>query len=167
MKALSSYPADRDLRKTGIGPLKLASWGTHLCQFYKTKKDLLSVVVPYFKMGLENNEMCVWVTSESVNTKEAIEAMRKAVPSFSKFQKKGQIEIFPYTEWYLKGGYFEMRRVLNDWIKKYKLALSKGFAGLRVSGNPFWIDNKKDWKAFTDYEAEIDKVISNYKLLVL
>jgi len=36
-----------------------------------------------------------------------------------------------------------------------------------VSGNPYWIDNKKDWDDFACYEAEINNVIVGTKLLVL
>ncbi len=156
-----------NLRETGLDVIGAVPWGTHFCQFYETKQDLLDVLVPYFKEGLENNELCVWVTSEFLNTIEATAAMKTAIPSFSKYFKKGQIEIFPHTVWYLKGGQFEMKRVLADWVRKHDQALTKGFSGTRVSGNPFWIDNKKDWNDFATYEAEINKVIDKYKLVVL
>ena len=87
--------------------------GTHFCQFYENKKDLVDVLVPYFKAGLENNEFCMWVTSEPLSEEEAKEAMRKAVPNFDRYLKRGQIQIFSYTEWYLKGGAFNLQRVLN------------------------------------------------------
>ena len=38
-------------------------WGTHCCNFYKTKADLLGILTPYFKAGLLNNELCLWVTT--------------------------------------------------------------------------------------------------------
>lgn len=156
-----------NLRTTGIEVIGKVPWGTHFCQFYQTKQDLLDVLIPFFKAGLENNEMCVWVTSEFLDTREATTAMKQAIPQFTKYLKKGQIEIFPHTEWYLKGGFFEMKRVLKDWVLKHNKALKAGFAGTRVSGNPFWLDNKKDWDDFAAYEAAINKVIDNYKLLVL
>ena len=53
------------------------------------------------------------------------------------------------------------------WMKKHDEALERGFAGMRVSGNPYWIDNKKDWDDFACYEAEINNVIGGTKLLVL
>lgn len=158
---------EANFRKTGITVVGNLPWRTHFCQFYQTKKDLLDVLVPFFKTGLANNEFCVWVTSEFLNTKEAIKAMAKAVPSFDKYLKKGQMEIFPHTEWYLKGGSFEMKRVLKDWVGKHDKAIAAGYDGTRVSGNPFWIDSKKDWEDFSEYEAEINKVINRYKLLVL
>jgi hypothetical protein len=29
-------------------------WGTHCCNFYKAKTDLLGILTPYFKAGLLN-----------------------------------------------------------------------------------------------------------------
>jgi hypothetical protein len=142
-------------------------WGTHFCQFYTTRQDLLDILVPYFRAGLENNEFCVWVTSDFFTKEDALKAMVKDVLGFQERLEKGQMEIFPYTDWYLKGGSFDLRRTLNMWMEKYDKALSRGFAGMRVSGAPHWIDNKKDWDDFMTYEAEINNVIGPTKLLVL
>ncbi len=154
-------------RKSGIALVGDIPWGSHFCQFYQTRKDMIDIVVPYFRAGLENNEFCVWVTSDFLTTDDALKAMKKGVPGFSGYVDKGQIEVFPHTEWYLKGGSFDLKRTLNMWMEKHDEALSRGFAGIRVSGTPYWIDNKKDWDDFADYEAEINKVIGGTKLLVL
>jgi hypothetical protein len=154
-------------RKSGIALVGDLPWGTHFCQFYTTKKDLFDILVPYFRTGLENNEMCVWVTSDFLTTDDALRTMRKSVPRFDDYLAKGQMEIFPHTEWYLLGGNFDLQRTLRMWQEKHDLALSKGFDGMRVTGNPYWIDNKKDWDDFACYEAEINNVIGGTKLLVL
>jgi hypothetical protein len=156
-----------DKRNSGITLIGDLPWGTHFCQFYKTKKDLLDILVPYFKAGLENNEACIWVTSDFLNEADAIKAMQKSLGDFPDYLRRGQMEIFPYTDWYLKGGSFDLKRTLAMWMEKHDQALSKGFEGLRTSGNPYWIDNKKDWDDFACYEAEINKVIGGTKLLVL
>ena len=36
-------------------------WGSHVCQFYTRKEDLVEMLVPYFNQGLENNDACVWL----------------------------------------------------------------------------------------------------------
>jgi hypothetical protein len=154
-------------RNSGIALVGDLPWGSHFCQFYQTQDDLLDTLVPYFRAGLENNEFCVWVTSDFLTKEEALKAMGKSVPGFAQYQAKGQMEIFPYTDWYLKGGHFDLQRTLTMWMAKHEEALSRGFAGLRVSGNPYWIDNKKDWDDFACYEAEINNVIGGTKLLVL
>ncbi|MBI2337731.1 MEDS domain-containing protein [Candidatus Daviesbacteria bacterium] len=157
----------KEFRDSGIDIVGKVPWGTHFCQFYRTQKDLSDVLVRYFKAGLENNEFCVWVTSEFLTREDALKSLKKVIPRIEQYLKKGQMEIFPYTDWYLKQGKFEMKRVLKMWVNKHNEGLKKGFAGLRVSGNPFWIDNKKDWDDFASYEAEINRVIGPYKLLVL
>jgi PAS domain S-box-containing protein len=154
------------LRKTGIHVIGVAPWSTHFCQLYQTKEDLLEILVPYFKAGLVNNEFCMWVTSEPLTAEEASKAMSKAMRGFSKYVKKGQIEIIPYWEWYLKGGFFNSQRVLNGWVDKLNSALDRGFDGLRLTSNTFWLE-KKDWKSFADYEAKVTSVIGNYKILAL
>ena len=59
------------MRSSGIESIANVPWGTHICQFYHTKQDLIDILVPYFKAGLENNEYCVWVCWEPLNAQEA------------------------------------------------------------------------------------------------
>ncbi|MBE0429007.1 MAG: MEDS domain-containing protein [Thermoleophilia bacterium] len=154
-------------RDSGITMVGNLPWGSHFCQFYKTQRDLLDVLVPYFRAGLENNEFCVWVTSDFLTTEDALKAMKEGVPGFEQHMEEGRMEIFPYTDWYLKGGDFDLQRTLNMWMEKHDEALSRNFDGMRVSGNPYWIENKKDWDDFAAYEAAINDVIGGTRLLVL
>ena len=141
-------------------------WGTHICYFYQKKEDLMDILIPYIKMGLTENQACVWITSEDLNEKEAKKKLKSEIENFNKFLKKGQIEILPYSEWYFKDGEFNFQRVLDGWVQKYNYALSRGFNGIRVTGNTAWLE-KKDWKDFSDYEEEINNVVGNYRMIVL
>jgi len=153
-------------RKSGIGVVGDVPWGTHLCQFYQTKEDLIEILVPYFKAGLENNEFCMWITSEPLQVEEAKAALKKAVINLDDYIKKGQIEILDYSEWYTRAGKFDADEVLQGWVDKEKLALEKGLDGLRLTGNTFWLE-PKDWKDFYDYEAMVDRVIGQYHMLAI
>ncbi len=92
--------------------------------------------------------------------------MKKAVPEFDQYLKKGQIEIVPYTEWYFKDGVFDLQRVLNAWIEKLDQALAMGYDGIWVAGSTAWLE-KKDWRKFTEYEEEVNNAISKYKLIAI
>jgi len=153
-------------RKTGIDIVGDVPWGTHLCQFYKTRDDLIDVLVPYFKIGLENNEFCMWITSEPLNASEATRALKKEVKNLDDFIKKGQIEILDSSEWYTKSGGFDADIVLSGWITKESWAREHGYDGLRLTGNTFWLE-KKDWADFTNYEEVINHVIGNYRMLAI
>ena len=157
---------DSALRNSGIKILGRVPWGTHFCQFYQTQKDLLDILVPYFKAGLESNEFCMWICSEPLGVAEAKRALRKALPGLTRYIRKGQIEILPHTEWYVRKKKFSSRRVLKGWVDKLNGALSRGYDGLRLSGNTFWLE-RKDWKAFADYEDDVNNVISRYRMIAL
>ena len=95
-----------DLRKSGIEIVGDISWGAHLCQFYQSKEDLIEVLVPYFKQGLEDNEFCMWVTSEPLRVEDAKKTLKEKVKDLDGYIQKGQIEILDYSQWYTKTGRF-------------------------------------------------------------
>src|SRR4030042_5490832 len=100
---------DQKLRKSGIEPLGDIPWGTHFCQFYKTREDLVSLLVPYFKAGLANNEFCLWVTAEPLNPEQAAQAMTEVMPDFVSYVSRGQIEIIPHDRWYFRDGGLDLQ----------------------------------------------------------
>lgn len=152
--------------KTGIDILGDVPWGAHFSLFYKTKEDLLDILIPYFKAGLENNEFCMWVTSKPLSIKETEEALRKAVPNFDRYLKKEQIRIVPDLEWYLKNNVFNLQRVLNAWADQLNQALSSGFAGMRITGDGCGL-GREVWGEFADYEKEVNNVIGKYRMLAI
>jgi len=156
----------KSLKNSGIDIIGDVPWGTHFCQFYQTKEDLMDVLIPYFKAGLENNEFCMWVTSQPLDVEEAKEALKRVVPDVDVYLEKGQIEIIPYTHWYVKEGVFDSERVINGWVEKLNQALVKGYDGLRLTGNTFWLE-KKDWNDFINYEKKVDSVIGKHQMMAL
>ncbi|HEY5531376.1 MAG TPA: MEDS domain-containing protein [Candidatus Anoxymicrobiaceae bacterium] len=154
------------IRKSGIDVVGEVPWGTHLCQFYKTKDDLLNLLVPYFKAGLEDNEFCMWVTSEPLAVEDAEKALRRSVPDLDERLENEQMLIVPYTDLYMRDGYFDMQRVLNDWTAKLETALDKGFEGMRDTGNIAWLE-VEDWDSFTEYEEKLNDIIGDYNMMAI
>ncbi len=143
-----------NLRKSGIDIIGNVPWGTQFCQFYQTKEDLIDILIPYFKTGLENNEFCFWVTSQPLEAEEAKEALRKAVPDIDVYLGNGQIEIVSFTCGYANEGVFDSEKDISWWVKKLDQVLSSGYDGLRMAGNTSWL--KGEWNYFLDYEIKMD-----------
>jgi len=154
------------MRRTGIEVIGDVPWGTHFCQFYQHKQDLIDILVPYFTAGLEANEFCMWVTSEPLAADEAAAALAEALGDLTPYLQSGQLEILSYDQWYTLDGAFSMERVLQGWVDKLTAARARGFAGLRLTGNTFWLE-ASDWQDFTDYEAAINGVIGQYPMLAM
>ncbi len=164
-KALSSNTPEES-RKFGHDIVGEVAWGTHLCQFYESKQDLIEILVPYFVEGLRSNEFCMWITSPPLEVEEAKQALAKAVPSIDAYFRKGQLEVISYDDWYLQGGNFDSDQVLKGWVKKEEQALKSGFEGLRLTGNTFWVEHSL-WQSFVDYEEAVNSVIREHKMLAL
>jgi C4-dicarboxylate-specific signal transduction histidine kinase len=157
---------ERELRKTGIRVVGDVSWGTHFFLFYETKEDLLDALVPYFKVGLESGEFCVWVAYKPLTAEEVKRAMRRSVPGFDRYLNNHSIEILGGPEFYLRDEEFDLKRVIRRWDEKLEYALANGYVGLRLSSNTAWL-KKKQWSAFTDYEGEVNDFIERRRILAL
>lgn len=155
-----------NLRNSGIDTVGYVPWGTHICQFYGTKEDLTEILIPYFKAGLKNNELCLWVTSYPLGVEAAKDALRKAIPDLNTYLEKGQIEIISYSDWFIAEGVFNSKRILNSWVEKLLHASDNGYDGVRLSGNTFWLE-KADWNSFVEYKRHTDNVIDNYRIIAL
>src|SRR6201988_316938 len=180
-------PMAPELRNSGISVVGDIAWGTHFCHFYETKEDLIDILVPYFKAGLENNEFCMWVVSDSLGEEEARSALRKNIPEADLYLAGGHMEIVPYpwltssrqqssptdnieiiphTDLYLKGGAFMAELALNGWYQKLADATARGYTGLRANGDEAWL-TEENWKAFSDYDKSLDENLAGKRMIVL
>ena len=117
------------LRRKGVNVLGEIPRGTHVCIYYESTYDLIDTVVPFFKIGLENNEFCVWVPSKLLALEESRMALGRRIPNFDRHLAAGNMEIFPGREWYLKGDQFDPIRSMSMWRDKLRGALAKGYNG--------------------------------------
>lgn len=155
-----------ELTDSGISAVGEVPWGTHFCHFYETPQDLLDILIPFFAAGLDNNEFCMWIVFDPLDETQARAALRQAVPGVDSRLAAGDMEILAHTDWYLKDGVFDLRRVIRDWKKKLAGALASGYSGMRVNGNEAWV-SEKDWEHFARYEEEMDETIAGQRMLVL
>ncbi len=168
MSNLSGRPiaAEGELRRSGIPCVGDVPWGAHICHVYAGKADLLEILTPYFREGLLSNEYCIWVTSPALGAEEAEAALRAATPQLDHYLSRGQLEILDYTEWYTPTGRFDGERVNQGWLEKLDRALRRGFDGMRLSGDTYWLGSA-DWERFVDYEAQLDPVIGARRVLAI
>ena len=130
------------------------------------KEDLLDVVVPYFKAGLEHNEFCLWAVLYPLTVDEAKSALKLAMNAVDQHIAAGDIEIIRYSEWYLKDGSFDVERVIAASRKKLAQAMANGYAGVRLAANET-SPLSTDWKEFSQYERKLDQLIDGQPILVL
>jgi hypothetical protein len=143
-------------------------WGSHVCQFYNEKQDLLEMLVPYFKQGLERNEACVWLVGD-LTVKEAKDALEAVVPDLDRYMAKGQMQIRHYTELYTKpdGTVKPSGELSAAFAAVGSTVTAQGYEGLRASGSVSWIDDEENMARFMDYETKVNLAIQNARIMAV
>jgi signal transduction histidine kinase len=151
---------------SGVPGLGDVAWGTHFCHFYDSRDDLVDTLVPFFKMGLDNREACLWVASEPFGAADARAALGAVVPDLAERERRGQIEIIDHRDWYRCHEGADAQRTLAGWVEREQAALRGGYTGLRLTGNTYWLE-RKDWDSFVHYESMVNEVFRHHRILGL
>ncbi len=154
------------LRCTGLDAIARVPWGAHICHLYRSRNDLVDVLVPYFRAGLESNEYCIWVAAEPLGKGKAARAMLRAVEGFDDYLGKGQIRIVSHEEWYCHEGVPDLQATISSWQQAHGQCLADGYRGLRVYGNVAWLD-KDRWSDLLNYEKAVHETLSGMRMLAI
>lgn len=153
-------------RPSGIDCIGPVPWGTHICHFYQSKSDLIEILVPYFQTGLENNEYCVWATSDPLSVEESLVELGKTLPDLELYLNSQQIMVTDSKTFRAGQGKFDAENTLRALVETVEFALKHGFDGLRVCSNTSWL-TEEEWTTFTHYELSADLILRRLKAIAL
>jgi DNA-binding CsgD family transcriptional regulator len=158
-----SPAAQQNLRDTGLKAVGKVPRGSHFCIFYETKQDLLDILVPYFKTGVENNELCLYYSGayEFNTIAEAKRRLSKELPEIDELVRCGKAEILERADWFETNGNINIPRTLDRFQKKLDYTLRHGFSGLRFHGSSAWLKGGVGRGRFRDYEQKLDLLLAN------
>jgi hypothetical protein len=111
--------------------------GDHVAFFFKSNPERLAFVIPFMIRGLRRNERCVYIAEENTVPRILAE-FRWAGIDIDSATAGGALSVVTKHETYLRHGIFEPERMIADLDRDVRLALEKGFAGLRVTGEMSW-----------------------------
>lgn len=130
----------------------------HVIFMYDTPEAKYHVLFNYIKQGLENGEAALYVCSEA-NPRQIRNAMKRFGIDVDKCEESGALRILYYTEFYIIDGKFSIPNTLCLWNKFYKEAISKGFRGLRVTGETACFFKHKMVQNLLEYEKALHTVL--------
>lgn len=121
-----------DKRQSGIPLVGGVPWGISFGYFYQTEKDMLEILVPYLKTGLEHNEYCVCLTANRNDIQLVKNAIEGSQTDFERPLENHQIKFLPASQWFT-----EDKKLDEIIISILDEAVSRGFDGLRLAINAF------------------------------
>jgi sugar-specific transcriptional regulator TrmB len=105
----------------------------HVILVYDSIESKQSTLFAYIQEGLLEGEAAVYVCCEQ--SPAAIRHdMNKYGIDVNEYESKGALSILPYTLVYIRDGKFKLSDVMDSWSKAYETAMSRGFKGMRVTG---------------------------------
>ena len=95
---------------------------------------LVDVLVPYIKAGLDQNEFCIWVTSQPLSVSETVGALKEAVPDLNERFAQGQLEdsITASAQWDSENSLTRSPRRL---VERTRRAVEKASTGCAPTAN--------------------------------
>jgi hypothetical protein len=154
------------LTDCGLPGIRHIPYGIHMCNFYKTREDLVAALVPFFAAGLRNNERCIWITARPLHALEAIAELEKAVPDACAAIASGALVVRDYDDWYAEAGSLRGNQVVDLWLAEENRALAGGYAGLRITGNVTFL-RSEEWELFMEYEELVNKAFQGRRIVTL
>lgn len=106
------YLAERGI----VLPPPAPGWGESLCRGVQSAQELITLIVPWFREGLENDERCIWQLGPGISVPSA----RRALGALAEYSAD-QVDI-------VEGG------AAVDWPREEARALGQGYRGLRIGG---------------------------------
>lgn len=154
------------IRDSGLSVVGDVPWGTHFSLYYKNRRDLLEVVVPFLEAGIRANEMCVWVWPDQDAEREGCDALRSHIRDLDARVARGQIQFLSVDAWYRDAGEFRVEAILRRLHDVYAIVESRGFAGFRGAGDVQWIDSS-DYELIEEYERQLDDFVHSRRAVIL
>jgi len=130
----------------------------HLIFVYDSPEAKYNVLFNYLKVGFDNGEAGVYVTTDE-SPSQIREAMKRFGIQVEKYEKTNALHIFGYEDIYIIDGKFSLTTTINMWNKLYNEALKKGFKGLRVTGEMACFFKHNLIQELLEYEKALHRVL--------
>ena len=150
----------------GLPGVRHIPYGVHMCNFYRTREELIAALVPFFAAGLKAGEQCIWITAKPLGAAEAAGELSRAGVDVAAEVGRGALVIRDYDDWYAQAGALKGNQVVDLWLGAERRALDAGYRGLRITGNVTFLQ-PRDWEQFMEYEALVDKAFQGRRIVTL
>jgi len=129
----------------------------HIASFFKRDADQFKSVVPFVLGAFDRNEKVFCILDRSTEEQVVDSLMR--IRDVQSQLDAHQITFLSSRDTYLKGGTFEIDRMLAAWKALEQRALSEGYSAMRATGETAWYSTKAPGvEQLREYEARLNEI---------
>ena len=130
----------------------------HAILIFSDPMDKRDVLFTYMKAGLEKGEAAAYVASQET-PEEIREAMRGFGIDVEGYERDGALRVIDYRNWYFIDGKFDCFKTISLWRELTEASKSRGFRGLRVTGEMACFFDRNLFNELIGYEREQHRVL--------
>lgn len=140
----------------------LLNGSCHACAFFHSKEEEYRVLMPFIKEGMSNGDRAVHIVDPKTREAHMERLEHEGIP-IEEAEQRGQLEVLPWQEAYIKDGHFDQFRM----IETLKAALEKPeeFEGkvTRLIANMEWaLEDLPGVHDIVEYEARLNEVLPHF-----
>jgi hypothetical protein len=141
--------------------------GDHLCCIYSSEDEHRALLTPYLRQGLEYNQRVLYIV-DAHTAKEVLGYLRDDGLVVEPYLESGQLFILTVDDAYMKGGVFDPDGMIRLLTEETDLAVSQGYAALRVTGEMTWaLRGLPGSERLIEYEAKLNLFLPESKCMAL
>lgn len=136
--------------------------GEHAAFFFSDNAERFAVAIPYILRGIEAGERCIYIADEN-SVFQILEEFRRTGLDVDGATARGSLSVVTKHDSYLRHGLFEPKRMIQDFDRDVRLALQRGFSGLRATAEMTWaLDLPSALTQLCEYESALLRRWPNY-----
>ncbi len=128
----------------------------HAFFLYNDADERHELLAAYLKQGLDNNELCILVTSELPD--DILQSFSSLGFDAKTAYKNQSLRIFEMNQTYLPDGHFSAYYMLNNVATFINEAKANGYSGLRTAGEMSWLTERCE---FTEDAEAYEQNVNN------
>jgi hypothetical protein len=139
----------------------------HACAFFNSRDEEYELLLPFSKSGAEAGERLFQVVDKS-HLEERRKRLAETGIDVRGAERKGQLEIRPWEDAYLRGNRFDQHAMLDLIQEVLKNGRSTGYPMTRLWANMEWaLDDLPGVHDIVEYETRLNHFLPNYNDVVV
>lgn len=141
--------------------------GDHICFIYENPAEQMAVTVAFIMDGLNRGDRCLYIADDRI-IDEVVQALEAAGVDIGQERQRGALRFVTNQDTFVRAGEF-VPQAMIDLIRQAETeALTDGFSGLRLTGEPTWsLGLEPGCDRLIEYEALLNQLPRYSKSVIL
>jgi MEDS: MEthanogen/methylotroph, DcmR Sensory domain len=134
----------------------------HACAFFNSREEEYRILLPFIKETVDQGEKSIFLVDPEYQP-EHLRWLEQSGIDADALRRRGQIEIRPWEEAYLRGGRFSQDAMLSLIDELYATSNANGFSQARLWASMEWaLQDRPGVADLVEYEARLNYILPRY-----